>query len=411
MNLFNDLPLYEISIDGSQLGMVAISLVDDPAVEKDFICFNNDKRMKFSTTEEQCITGVAIIADKPIYRRMNGEEFYVVFTKDVIKQIVERYSKENLWNSVDLQHDGNHIDGVILREMYLKDSSKGLSPVGFEDVSDGSLFVTFHVEDPQLWKEITEGDTLNGFSIEIFADIYNANHKDDLDLSVDSLLSDKKKVQFDATSDLTSLMKERGVADLVTPNTTLKNAQVHSIGKQQGKPIAIIYADSPEGRKQWYVQPLESIKSVKPLDVAPVEYNYNLPSWNAIQQITDQLTIEKTEAVMSADMKSIIEDRRWVMINYNDERDGAAVGARQCMVVAWGLSLSGNECIRVFEKFGTSRETSGDNAIPNYRLLLTKRITRLKVIDFMEPWSPEELNSKYNWAGDDGMSIVYEWYH
>ncbi len=53
------------------------------------------------------LTGPALIADMPIYRLnpITGEEYYVVFTKETIAKLVERYSKNNLLNSVNLQHD------------------------------------------------------------------------------------------------------------------------------------------------------------------------------------------------------------------------------------------------------------------------------------------------------------------
>lgn len=191
MNTYNNLPLFEISIDGIDLGMTAISIVDDPAVERDFICFKNESPIHFTSDSEHCITGVAIIADKPIYRRNGAYEYYVVFTKDVIKQIVEQYSREKLWNTVDLQHDGKHIGGVTMVEMYIKNGERGINPAGFEDVAEGSLFVTFKIEDENLWNDIVNGDALNGFSIEIYADMFKM--EDSMDISVDSLLGDKKK--------------------------------------------------------------------------------------------------------------------------------------------------------------------------------------------------------------------------
>lgn len=205
-------------------------------------------------------------------------------------------------------------------------------------------------------------------------------------------------------------MKKKGVANLGVGNGTLKNAQIHSIGTQNGNRVAVIYADNPYGQKQWYIQPLEGIKTVKPVNVEPVEYNYNLPSFKSIQNVMDNITIDKTEIAQSNDFRSLIMGRKWVMINYNDEMEGAKTGARQCMVVAWGISMAGNECIRIYERFGANRHDDV-SPIPNYRILLTSRIINLRVIDYMEPWNDSDLDGRYNWAGDDGMSTVYEWYH
>jgi hypothetical protein len=135
--------------------------------------------MNFTANEEHCVTGVAIRANRPIYRNKDGYEFNVVFTPDVIKKIVEKYTRENLWNTVSLQHDGNNITTAICVEHYIKDSSKGISPKGFEDIEEGSLFTTFKILDEELWQEIKKGDTIRGFSIEIMSDLVEKMSKDE----------------------------------------------------------------------------------------------------------------------------------------------------------------------------------------------------------------------------------------
>ena len=413
--LYNGLPLFPITIDDEQSGMTCISLVDEPAVEHDFLCFK--KELKFSTDESKhIVTGVAIVADMPIYRRDGDFEYYVVFTKDTIRDIVEQYSREQLWNTVSLQHDGIPVNEVYCVEMYLKDTERGIAPKGFDDVSDGSLFCTFKIEDEQLWQSIVNGDTINGFSIEVTVDWFKKTERG-IDLSVGALLgdvsrsdesrSDKKKVEFLNISQLEQLMAERQVANLtINGNSTLTNAQVQSIGTQNGHDVAIIYADGLHG-KQWYIYRTKQITNIRPSNAEWVEFNYDVPSYKAISEVLDNITVTKTEVVLANDIEGIIRGRKWVVINYNDEREDPATGARQCMVVAWGNTLAGNECIRVYERYGDSRE--GD--IPNYRLMLTGRILSLRVLDWMEPWTDADLDDRYNWAGDNSMQPVRYWYH
>ena len=169
------LPIFDIIVDinTDELNMSCISLVTDPAVEKDFECFSKDKKpMKFSITnpEKHCITGVAIRADVPIYRYSpDMGEYYVRFTKETIEQIVYKYSKQNLWNSVSLEHSGQNIDSAVMVEFFIKSPSK--CPEGFEDVEDGSLMVTYKITDENLWDMVKNSDEINGFSIEIMADL------------------------------------------------------------------------------------------------------------------------------------------------------------------------------------------------------------------------------------------------
>lgn len=152
------LPIFDIIIDtdSEELNMSCISLVTDPAVEKDFECFSkNNKPMQFSITnpEKQCITGVAIRADVPIYRYSPDKgEYYVRFSKETIEQIVYKYSKQNLWNSVSLEHSGQNIDSAVMVEFYIKSENK--CPTGFSDVEDGSLMVTYKITDENLWDTV-----------------------------------------------------------------------------------------------------------------------------------------------------------------------------------------------------------------------------------------------------------------
>lgn len=167
-----NIPTYYINIDEEGLGMSAISLVEYPAIERDFVKLAEQKPLQFSADEEKReLFGPALIADKPIYRRNGSFEYYVVFTADVIKQIAERYSKNNLWGRVNLQHqEDTFVEGVTMLETYLKNDALGISPKGFEDVTDGSLFVRFKVEDENLWN-VLKSDEFKGFSVEITADL------------------------------------------------------------------------------------------------------------------------------------------------------------------------------------------------------------------------------------------------
>lgn len=166
-----DLPVWNAILKDEADGIIAISLVDMPAVMSNFVLFNkNDKYQKFeiNNEEQHLITGVVMLADVPIYRRDGDYEYYLVFSKDTIKEMAEKMLKIGTQNNIDLQHNGKMIDGVNLVELFIKDSSKGITPNFIsEDIPDGSLMATFHVVDEELW-QILHTDEINGFSIEGF---------------------------------------------------------------------------------------------------------------------------------------------------------------------------------------------------------------------------------------------------
>lgn len=166
------LPTYYINIDSEDCGMTTISLVESPAIEKNFIKFDTEQLI-FSDEEKHIVFGPALLAGVPIYRyNQRMGEYNIIFSKEVIEQIVLKYSKEKLWNMVNLQHNSDkYTEDAIMVEMFIKDSAKGIDPVAFKDVPDGSLFVAFKITNDELWKDVKESGKYLGFSIEITGDL------------------------------------------------------------------------------------------------------------------------------------------------------------------------------------------------------------------------------------------------
>ena len=164
-----NIPTYSALISDDNEGILVISLVDAPATETNWMCFKEQDNIKFSIVneDEHILAGVVMVADKPIYRiAPDGTEFYIVFSKDVIKRMAEKMLSDNTFNNIDIQHDGNIIphDKVKLVELFIADEAKGIKP-NYLDVPDGSLLANYKIYDEQLWQMAKNG-TLNGFSLE-----------------------------------------------------------------------------------------------------------------------------------------------------------------------------------------------------------------------------------------------------
>ncbi len=171
MNKFG-IPVFEATIDNLDEGIMAISLVDSPAVESNFLVFKEEKQslvQKYSIQDEDqhIITGVVMRANWPIYRYdENFGEYYIFYSPETIKIMAEKMIKDNTQNEVNIMHDdGNFVEGVNLVELFIKDSSKGISPSGFEDIEEGSLFATYKINNDEIWKEIKAG-TFRGLSLQ-----------------------------------------------------------------------------------------------------------------------------------------------------------------------------------------------------------------------------------------------------
>ena len=164
----NKLPVYKATINDEETGVYCISLVDDPAVEKDWLYFNADKKpLVFAVQDEEkrIIRGLIMEADKLIYRRdADGFEYYITFDADTIRQMAQKYLKDGFQNQVDTMHNGNLEDGVEMVQWFISDKEHGINPEGFEDVADHSLFAEFHVLNDDIWAQVKDG-TFKGFSL------------------------------------------------------------------------------------------------------------------------------------------------------------------------------------------------------------------------------------------------------
>ena len=162
--------IFKIRIDDDeQLGMNAISLVEQPAVEVDFLAFSKDQMLNLAQFDEEKreITGVVCLADVPILRKNDTYGIHsILFDKETIKKIMLRYFRNGFGNKVNIEHQGPLIGGITMIESYIKDSARNVAPVEFSDVTDGSWIATFKVENDEVWRQIKEEHSLRGFSLQ-----------------------------------------------------------------------------------------------------------------------------------------------------------------------------------------------------------------------------------------------------
>jgi hypothetical protein len=170
------LPLYKMFIADDIEGeeeVDFVALVESPAIQRNFLAFaehsedevTNKLTFAVQDEEQRIVSGPLMIADLPIYRRDEEGEYYVMFTGEQIKKIVQRFFKKGYQAKVNIEH-GKKAEGVYMFESYIIDRDRGVNPpTGFEDVANGSWFGSFKVENDKLWGEVKAG-TFKGFSVE-----------------------------------------------------------------------------------------------------------------------------------------------------------------------------------------------------------------------------------------------------
>jgi hypothetical protein len=162
------LPVYKLVInDTEESGVDIISFVDSPAIEQDFMVFSS-KELDYSFKTDptrRIVTGAMMLADTPIYRNQGGEEFMVVFDKQTIEKIAQKFFKQGNGNNVNVMHTTD-VSGVSLFESFITDSQRGIqAPKGYPKVPEGSWFGSYHITNNEVWASVLDG-TFKGFSVE-----------------------------------------------------------------------------------------------------------------------------------------------------------------------------------------------------------------------------------------------------
>lgn len=165
--------IYKAQIDpdmSSELEVSFIGLVDQPAIEKNFLAFNAQKhKAKFILNEEKrVISGPAMIAGLPLYRNdPKMGEYYVMFDAESIRTIVEKFSAKGYMQNFNLFHDEQkQVSDVTIFNSFISDASLGIAPMaGFEDCPDGSWFISAKVNNNDVWNKVKTG-VIKGFSVE-----------------------------------------------------------------------------------------------------------------------------------------------------------------------------------------------------------------------------------------------------
>ena len=166
-----NLPIYEMQISedlASDLEVQYVALVDKPAIEKNFLAFRDKQSFAIINEDRRIISGAAMLANVPIYRKdeQNGE-YMVVFRPATIYDIAQKFFAKGFNNNFNLMHDPNmKCEGVTVFESFISDKTRGIQPMkGFEDAQDGSWFISAKVNNDQVWQLIKEG-RVKGFSVE-----------------------------------------------------------------------------------------------------------------------------------------------------------------------------------------------------------------------------------------------------
>lgn len=165
-----ELPVYKLNISDNEKDTTEVnfvSIVESPAIERNFLAFNRQQLFAVQDEDQMIVSGPAMVPDTPIFRSDSNGQYYVVFDAEGISKIAYRFFKKGYQANINMDHSPNALvaDSVFF-ESWLVDREKGKAPMkGFEDLPDGTWFLTAKINSADTWAKIKSGE-YKGFSVE-----------------------------------------------------------------------------------------------------------------------------------------------------------------------------------------------------------------------------------------------------
>ena len=161
--------IIELILDEMQemMGIQAISIVESPAIEENFVALKTQE-VQFAKQDEEkrILLGAALIPNKPIYSRAGEEEFYVYFTKETIRRASEMFFQNGNQNQSTLEHEAELQGLSVVESWIIEDEQKDKSRIYGLEMPVGTWMVSMKVNNDDVWNNYVKTGKVKGFSIE-----------------------------------------------------------------------------------------------------------------------------------------------------------------------------------------------------------------------------------------------------
>ena len=165
--------IIELILDEEQdeIGVDAISIVESPAIESDFVALKNEEiKLAEVDKEKRILMGALLIPNKPIYRNGEEGEYYIYFSKETIVKASQLFLQNGNQSNSTLEHE-KALNGLTLVESWIVESEQDKSRHYGLNVPVGTWMGSVKVNNSKIWKDYVKTKKVKGFSIEgYFAD-------------------------------------------------------------------------------------------------------------------------------------------------------------------------------------------------------------------------------------------------
>lgn len=262
--------VFELFIDESKdrIGVEAISIVEQPAIEEDFVALKSQKiEMAQVSAEKKILMGPALIPNKNIYRRNElGDEYYIFFSEDTVRKASQLFLSNGNQNNSTLEHE-YEINGLSVVESWIvEDEEVDKSSLYNLRMPKGTWMVSVKVNNQDVWDDYVKTGKVKGFSIEgYFSDksdmLSKILKKDDCQECVDELNAEFTLLEaIEALSEV-ELESYGGYPDSAVSNAKLGIKRNEELGNKCATQVGKVRAQQIVSRENFTLPTLKRIYS------------------------------------------------------------------------------------------------------------------------------------------------------
>lgn len=259
---------YYVNPDDS--AVLAMSVVNEPAIESDFVYLSKQKVDKFvalESNEKHMIFGAALRPDFPIYRNDGVEEYYLEFSKEAVEKLSRNFLINGFQQNFTAAHKGE-VEGITITESWIKtdmEKDKSLA-VGLDaDLPVGTWFIGAYCNNAEVWDKVKDGD-FKGFSVEAIVDVNELQFEEQtpeaapvVEEPAEPVVEVKQSILDKILNFITPPTEEEKPAEPVSePSEPVKEPEVNNLPEPEQKPVTEPET-KPEPQVEAQPNPLEEV--------------------------------------------------------------------------------------------------------------------------------------------------------
>lgn len=263
--------VFELFIDEDNLadGVEAISVVENPAIEEDFVALKSHKtQLAELDKEKRLLMGPALIPNKKIYRRgIDDTEYYIFFSEDTVRKASEVFLTKGNQNNSTLEHEYNLKGLSVVESWIVEDEKKDKSTLYGLSVPKGTWMVSVKVYNDEVWNEYVKSGKVKGFSIEGYFSDSSDRPKESVEEELCSDCFNELQAEYalleaiDALEDKTELESYGGYPDSASNNAKLGIKRNEELGNKCATQVGKVRAQQLARKEKFTLPTLKRIYS------------------------------------------------------------------------------------------------------------------------------------------------------